>query len=404
RFDNCFKNEAQKNGFRQYLGGLLGESERKNLTQMANNAVGVVYNRLHHFLTESPWSDRQVNECRLQVMNQCRQTQIPRGFTLIVDDSGHRKSGNLTARVGRQYSGEIGKTDNGIVAVTTHLNDGKKSVPLDIEIYQPASSLAEGKEDKEFQKKPEIAIDLIDRSLTRGYRPKIGLIDAGYGNNTSFLKALEERKLKYLGGLAKNRKVIIEKEGGVEETIQLEQLAKSLSEKDWEKITLNLDKEKTVWVAVFRAKISQLEGERNLAIVMNASSIEKATEVDYFITNVVEADTVTASWIVRTYTERNWVEVFYREAKGWLGLREYQVRDKRSLLRHFILGFCAYTFILWHKLTGGLQRRWANRPLNTFVEALEAFRTAMSFRFFEWLTENLDVFAAYKASLGLVWA
>ncbi|MBD2287375.1 MAG: IS701 family transposase, partial [Microcystis sp.] len=31
RFDNCFKNEAQKNGFRQYLGGLLGESERKNL-------------------------------------------------------------------------------------------------------------------------------------------------------------------------------------------------------------------------------------------------------------------------------------------------------------------------------------------------------------------------------------
>jgi len=34
----------------------------KNLTQMANNAVGVVYNRLHHFLTESPRSDRKVNE------------------------------------------------------------------------------------------------------------------------------------------------------------------------------------------------------------------------------------------------------------------------------------------------------------------------------------------------------
>ncbi|MCZ8119076.1 MAG: IS701 family transposase, partial [Microcystis sp. LE18-22.4A] len=80
------------------------------------------------------------------------------------------------------------------------------------------------------------------------------------------------------------------------------------------------------------------------------------------------------------------------------------VRDKRSLLRHFILVFCAYTFILWHKLTGGLQRQWANRPLNTFVEALEAFRTAMSFRFFEWLTENRDVFAAYKGSLGFVWA
>jgi SRSO17 transposase len=114
---------------------------------------------------------------------------------------------------------KLASTDNGIVAVTTHLYDGKKSVPLDIEIYQPASSLAEGKEDQEFKKKPEIAIDLIDRSLKRGYRPKIGLIDAGYGHNTSFLKALEERKLKYLGGVAKNRKVIIEKEGGGEEKI-----------------------------------------------------------------------------------------------------------------------------------------------------------------------------------------
>ena len=230
------------------------------------------------------------------------------------------------------------------------------------------------------------------------------LIDAGYGNNTNFLKDLEERKLKYLGGLAKNRKIIIKKEAVIEEKIRLDEIAKSLSEEDFEKITIQLEPEKTVWVKVFSAKISRLEGERNLAIIMKASSGEKATEVDYFITNVVETDTVTASWIVRTYTERNWVEVFYREAKGWLGLREYQVRDKRSLLRHFILVFCAYTFILWHKLTGGLQRRWANRPLNTFVEALAAFRVAMSFRFFKWLLDNHDVFVAYKASFGLVWA
>jgi hypothetical protein len=32
--------------------------------------------------------------------------------------------------------------------------------------------------------------------------------------------------------------------------------------------------------------------------------------------------------------------------------------------------------VLWHKLTGGLRRRWANKPLD-FPEALEAFRTAI---------------------------
>ena len=42
--------------------------------------------------------------------------------------------------------------------------------------------------------------------------------------------------------------------------------------------------------------------------------------------------------------------------------------------------------------------------LNTFTEALEAFRTAMSFRFMEWLNHNRDVFVAYKAQSGFVWA
>ena len=320
-----------------------------------------------------------------------------------MDDSGHRKSGNFTAGVGRQYIGEIGKTDNGIVVVTTHLYDGKKSLPLDIELYQHASSLPQGKKDLEFKKKPELALALIDRSLSRGYRPGIVLIDAGYGNNTTFLLELEKRRLKYLGGLAKNRKVITQIESNKLQEIRLDQLGQSLSVEDFTPVQLNLDKPKTVWVATVEVELSQLEGTRTIAIVMNASNFEQASDVDYFITNV-DSKIATPDWIVTTYAQRNWVEVFYREAKGWLGLSEYQVRDYRSLIRHFILVFCAYTFILWHTKTGGLRRRWASKPLNTFTEALEAFRTAMSFRFIEWLNHNRDVFFAYKAALGFVWA
>ena len=126
KFDDLFKNKSQKREFRNYLGGLLGESERKNLFQIATDAVEVTYHRLHHFITEAPWSSDMVNERRLQVMNKCNQTRICSGFSLIVDDSGHRKSGNFTAGIGRQYIGEIGKTDNGNVVVTTHLYDKKK--------------------------------------------------------------------------------------------------------------------------------------------------------------------------------------------------------------------------------------------------------------------------------------
>ena len=130
---------------------------------------------------------------------------------------------------------------------------------------------------------------------------------------------------------------------------------------------------------------------------------ESERKIDCLLTHV-EPSVATATWVTETYSQRNWIEVFYREAKCYLGLREYQVRDKKSLERHFILVFCAYTFILWHKLTGGLRRRWANKPLKTFPQALEAFRTAISYRFVAWLDKNRDVFAAYKASLGFVWA
>ncbi len=50
KFDDLLKNKTQKREFRHYLGGLLGESERKNLSQMAKDAVEVTYHKIHHCL------------------------------------------------------------------------------------------------------------------------------------------------------------------------------------------------------------------------------------------------------------------------------------------------------------------------------------------------------------------
>lgn len=209
--------------------------------------------------------------------------------------------------------------------------------------------------------------------------------------------------MKYIGGLAKNRLFKVPNRGENEGQIRLHELAASLPTSAFTPIQLGGEKAKTLWVAHMEVEISALEGIRNLAIIMNASTFEKAEDIDYFITNVPRI-IVKPQWLVDTYYQRNWREVFYREAKGWLGLKKYQVRDKRSLKRHFILVFCAYAFILWHRLTGGLRRRWANHELKTFADSLEAFRTAMSCRFFGWLTKNMDVFISYKASLDFIWA
>ncbi len=100
--------------------------------------------------------------------------------------------------------------------------------------------MPEGKKDTEFEKKPEIAIKLIDLTLNRGCQPGIVIVDAGYGNNTSFPLELEKRELKYLGGFAKNRKVTVNTEDNVQQKIRLDELAQSLPQEVYTEIKLNV--------------------------------------------------------------------------------------------------------------------------------------------------------------------
>ena len=107
---------------------------------MAENALGVTYHRLHHVLTEVSWSSSQVNDRRLEIMNKYSHRRITRGLSLIIDDYDHRKRGNFRDGVGRQYIGEIGNTDTGIVVLKTDVYDGSKSLSLHIELYHHGDS------------------------------------------------------------------------------------------------------------------------------------------------------------------------------------------------------------------------------------------------------------------------
>jgi len=112
---------------------------------MSNNAVGVVYHQLHLFLTEATWDVASVNERRLEVMQQYNQSLIEGVFTLIIDDLVQQESGKKTAGFSRQCIRKMGRRDNEVVVVTTHLYNGVKSRRLDVELYQHARILTGGK-------------------------------------------------------------------------------------------------------------------------------------------------------------------------------------------------------------------------------------------------------------------
>ena len=75
-----------------------------------------------------------------------------------------------------------------------------------------------------------------------------------------------------------------------------------------------------------RSRNISLSGKGNIPIVINTCTFSQATDMDYFTSNISSL-IVTPQWIFDTYSQRNWVEVIDTEAKGWLGLNEYQVGD-----------------------------------------------------------------------------
>ena len=92
------------------------------------------------------------------------------GGVLVIDDSGDRKDGTMTAHVGRQWLGRYGKTDNGVVTVTTVWADERLYYPVHAVPYTPARHFAKGKTDPAFRTKLAIGADLAVKAPGRGVR------------------------------------------------------------------------------------------------------------------------------------------------------------------------------------------------------------------------------------------
>jgi SRSO17 transposase len=124
-FDEFFSRLAQRRGFREYLTGLLAPRDRnKTLTGLAGaepveGAQHAAVQRLQYFLSQSTWDADEINRRRLELLVNDPATAPHERGVIAIDDSGDRKDGTRTAHVGRQWLGRYGKTDNGIVTVTT---------------------------------------------------------------------------------------------------------------------------------------------------------------------------------------------------------------------------------------------------------------------------------------------
>jgi SRSO17 transposase len=201
QFDPRLARLAQRRGFRAYLEGVLLPRDRnKTLTSLAGTepVVGAQHKAvqgLQWFLTEATWDHQRVNQRRVELLLGDLATAPNDQGALVLDDSGDRKAGRRTAHVARQWLGSLGKTDNGIVAVTSLWASERVSWPIDVVPSTPASRLPRGTRDPAFRTKPQLAAALVQAARKAQISFRAVVADCLYGDNEGFTQALGQAKV-----------------------------------------------------------------------------------------------------------------------------------------------------------------------------------------------------------------
>jgi hypothetical protein len=364
RFDDLFTRVAQRRGFREYLAGLLAPRDRnKTLTALAGaepvaGAQHAAVQRLQFFLSESRWDPDRVNDRRLELLLADPATAPHGGGVLVIDDSGDRKDGTKTAHVGHQWLGRYGKTDNGVVTVTTVWADERVYYPVHAVPYTPARHFAKGKNDPSFRTKLAIGAALALRAREAGVAFRAVCADSAYGDQDGFRAELSGAGLPFVMALKPRRGTWAYGDDAHTPVDAARELAWGGPEDpgDWTAVTRTFrDGHAETWQAA-DARLGWWgpDDARRLVVATADPGTLPAEATWYLVTNLprpggpCEADSphpaAGLAEITRIYGIRHWTGQGYKQVKDELGWADFQVRSDTAIRRHQALVNCAFSF------------------------------------------------------------
>src|SRR5262252_4388071 len=184
-FAPLFRRSPSRASVERYLTGLLTDLERKNCDTIAAAVAGTSTERLQHLLTDATWEPQALDQQRVTALV----AQSPPHGLLLLDDTGLPKQGRSSVGVARQYSGTLGKVANCQVVVSAHYvadeptSSAPVHWPITAHLYLPETWAA-------------------DQARTWGIPFATVVADAGYGDNPTFLKGLDDRHVVYVVGVS----------------------------------------------------------------------------------------------------------------------------------------------------------------------------------------------------------
>ncbi|WP_326634258.1 transposase [Nonomuraea fuscirosea] len=280
----------------------------------------------------------------------------------MIDDSGDRKDGRATAHVGRQWLGRLGKTDNGIVTVSTLWADERIYYPLHARPYTPAHHFARGKSDPAFRTKWRIAVELAVQAVAAGVAFRAVVADCAYGDLDDFRGELRRAGAGWVVAVRPKRGTWAYGTDAHTPRDAAARLRWRGPEKpaDWQPVERRFRDGHTEmwWAAEASLGFWGPDGLTRLVVVTTDPVVLPDKATWYLATNLPRPGgphdpacggdsphpPVGLAEIVRLYGLRHWVEQGYKQVKDELGWADFQVRSDIAIRRHQSLVHCAFSF------------------------------------------------------------
>jgi SRSO17 transposase len=316
----------------RYLVGLLERVPRKNGWQLAE-AIGETGPRgVQRLLSAATWdTDGVRDDLRDYVVAHLGDAATG---VLIVDETGFLKKGRTSCGVARQYSGTAGATENCQVGVFLASASQDGAAFIDRVLYLPQDwtddrerrTEAGVPEETRFATKIALAQRMLGRAFDAAVPARWVVADAFYGRSHALRRWLEAHGHPYA--------LMIPKTTAVQYRGRRER-AEQLGER------LCPDPALGPWVCLELSDACAAGMRRWLLVRCDA---EDPDEHAYFLAYGPEGTAVAE--LIRVCTTRWQIEEGFAQAKGEVGLDQYEVRQWEAWHRHATLCLLAHAYLV----------------------------------------------------------
>lgn len=325
-YKNLFSDVRNFEAFKYLHIGCISDLKRKSLPEIAKIVGLDNYQGLHHFLTTPSWSVEQLRALRLELILEVIKS---RPIVLIIDETGDKKKGNTTDYVKRQYIGNLGKVENGVVAVTAYGLFCGMTFPLLFEVYKPREKLKPG--DK-YLTKPQIGAMLIRKLQLMGFKFNLVLADSLYGESrTNFISVLDELDLNYLVAIRSNHSVELLKG----------QYTQYLKWQRFKRMFSDLTSENRFIREIIHGK----RGKHKYWQITTDTETLPGNSTWYVMSKYSD---ITPREVGNFYGLRTWVEYGLKQSKNELGWADYRFTRYQDIERWWEIVCSAYLMVSLH--------------------------------------------------------